>query len=216
MRTTRIRTRARSAVTAAACAFLLAGAGVILLATTGVVLLQTAASGCRRTAESGCGANHRQVPPSTDRAEPAASRTVPATSAQATSGTAPSPVPAIEAFARTYINWNAQNVSARMGLLSRASVGQARSELAMAAAETRSDPTLQQGGIANRGVVEAVARVAGRSSEYAVVTRESTTATNTAAYQGLAPAWHLALATVRLRDGPRGPRWVISGWQPEN
>ena len=51
-----------------------------------------------------------------------------------------------------------------------------------------------------------------RADQYAVVTRERTTATNTTAYRGLRPAWHLALATVTR---PRG-RWVVSGWQPEN
>ena len=40
-----------------------------------------------------------------------------------------------------------------------------------------------------------------------MVTRESTTATNTTAYQGLEPAWHLALATVtELQPG----RWVVA------
>jgi hypothetical protein len=46
-----------------------------------------------------------------------------------------------------------------------------------------------------------------------VVTREQTTATNTTAYEGLRPAWHVALATaVRMGDGT----WVLSRWQPES
>jgi hypothetical protein len=46
-----------------------------------------------------------------------------------------------------------------------------------------------------------------------VVTRESPSASNTTAYQGLRPAWHLALATaLELRTG----QWVLTGWQPEN
>jgi hypothetical protein len=53
----------------------------------------------------------------------------------------------------------------------------------------------------------------GQRNQYAVVTRERTTASNDGAYQGLAPAWHLTLATVtRLTDGG----WVVSAWQPEN
>jgi hypothetical protein len=36
---------------------------------------------------------------------------------------------------------------------------------------------------------------------------------NSTAYAGLAPAWHVAVATV-TEVAPR--RWVLSGWQPEN
>jgi hypothetical protein len=120
------------------------------------------------------------------------------------------------AFAEAYINWNAADVSAQMARLARASVGQARSELALAAAQTRGDTTLSQGGIANRGTVEAVAPLLGRSGRYVVVTRESTIATETDAYQGLAPAWHLTLATVTAIDSGGGRRWAVSGWQPES
>jgi hypothetical protein len=50
-------------------------------------------------------------------------------------------------------------------------------------------------------------------NQYVVVTLESTTATNTTAYQGLTPAWHVALATaIEQRPG----RWVVSAWRPEN
>lgn len=123
---------------------------------------------------------------------------------------------AISAFARVYINWNAEDVSARMARLARASVGQARSEMSLAAAETRADTTLRQGGIANLGEVEAVAPVRGRPGVYVVVTREATTSSVTTAYQGLSPAWHLTLATVQAQGQGRGRHWVLSGWQPEN
>ena len=66
----------------------------------------------------------------------------------------------------------------------------------LAAAQTGSDYELQRGGIANSGVVEAVAPLPGARAEYIVVTREQTTATATDAYQGLQPAWHVAIATV--------------------
>jgi hypothetical protein len=55
--------------------------------------------------------------------------------------------------------------------------------------------------------------VTGEHNVYAVVTRERTTATNTSAYQGLRPGWHVTLATVTEVDGWL---WTISGWQPEN
>jgi hypothetical protein len=55
--------------------------------------------------------------------------------------------------------------------------------------------------------------VLGHRYEYAVVTRERTTATDTSAYLGLRPAWHLTLATVSEQQGGG---WVLSDWQPEN
>ncbi|HEY3728397.1 MAG TPA: hypothetical protein VGL51_14565 [Solirubrobacteraceae bacterium] len=126
---------------------------------------------------------------------------------------ATSPVLAIDAFATAYINWTAQSVSRTMRALTRLTVGQARSEVSLAAAQTAQDYELKRGGIANSGLVEAIAPVLGHRDEYAVVTRERTTATNSTAYQGLRPAWHLALATVtRLRAG----QWVLSSWQPQN
>jgi hypothetical protein len=85
--------------------------------------------------------------------------------------------------------------------------------MTLAAAETADDYELRRGGIANNGAVEAVSPLSGQRDQYVVVTRESTTATNTTAYQGLSPAWHVALATVQQLPGGG---WVLSGWQPEN
>jgi hypothetical protein len=124
-----------------------------------------------------------------------------------------SAVQAVQVFTTSYINWTAQTVSGQLQALADVSVGQARSALSLAASQSARDYELRHGGIANSGVVEAVAPVVGHRYQYAVVTREQTTATNTNAYQGLAPAWHLALATVtRLTGG----LWVLSAWQPEN
>lgn len=122
-------------------------------------------------------------------------------------------IEAIRAFATEYINWTAQTVAGNMRSLASGSIGQARSAMALAAAQTAQDYELQRGGIANSGTVEAVAPLFGRRSRYAVVTRELTTAANTSVYQGLRPAWHLAIATVvQLTPG----RWVLSAWQSEN
>ncbi len=122
-------------------------------------------------------------------------------------------VAAIRAFATAYINWTADTVSGQMRVLASQSVGQARSAVELAAAQTAHDYELQRGGIANSGRVEAVAPLFAHRDEFVVVTRELTTATNTSAYQGLRPAWHLALATVlALAPG----RWVLSRWQPES
>jgi hypothetical protein len=139
----------------------------------------------------------------------------PAPPAQTVAGGAVSgsPVAAIRAFATAYVNWTAPTVAAQLRALAAGSVGQARSALALAAAQIASDYELTRGGVANSGTVEAVAPLLGHRSEYVVVTRELTTATNSTAYQGLRPGWHLALATVvELNPG----QWVLSGWQPES
>jgi len=124
-----------------------------------------------------------------------------------------SPVEAVEVFATTYINWTAATIASRLRLLAQASLGQARAAMTLAAGEAQRDGTLQRSGIANSGVVEAIGPVRGHADEYAVVTRELTTATNSTAYAGLAPTWHVALATVtRVPPG----LWVLSAWQPES
>jgi hypothetical protein len=138
----------------------------------------------------------------------------PAPPAQSVSdGGATSPVAAVQAFATTYINWNARTLVAQLRALAADSVGQARSAMALAASQTASDYELQRGGVQNSGTVEAVAPLAGQPNQYVVVTREQTSATNTSAYEGLSPAWHLALATVaEVSPG----RWALSAWQPES
>jgi hypothetical protein len=124
-----------------------------------------------------------------------------------------SAVEAVQVFTSTYINWTADTVSGRLQALAEVSVGQARSAMSLAASESARDYELQRGAIANSGVVEAIAPVLDQPDEYAVVTREQTTAGNTNAYRGLAPAWHLTLATVRRLTGGL---WVLSDWQPES
>jgi hypothetical protein len=124
-----------------------------------------------------------------------------------------SPVQAVQVFTDVYINWTAATVATHLRLLAEASVGQARSAMTLAAAQAGRDSDLQRGGIANSGTVEAIAPVTGEHNVYAVVTRERTTATKTTAYRGLAPGWHVTLATVvRVERG----LWTLSGWQPES
>lgn len=128
-------------------------------------------------------------------------------------GAAATPTATIEAFADTYINWTAQTVVAQLRTLAADSVGQARSAMTLAAAQTAGDYELQRGGVQNSGTVQAVAPLLGAHDQYVVVTREQTSATSTTAYQGLAPAWHLTLATV---SAVAPGEWVVSGWQPES
>jgi hypothetical protein len=119
---------------------------------------------------------------------------------------------AVRTFATAYINWTADTVAADMRALAARSVGQARSALELAAAQTASDYELRRGGIANSGTVESVAALPGAGRQFVVVTREWTTATNTTAYEGLRPAWHVALATVARVGGG----WAVSGWEPQS
>jgi hypothetical protein len=132
---------------------------------------------------------------------------------QSASGAAVTAPQAVHRFATAYINWTATTVAADERALAAQSIGQARSLTTLAGAQIAQDYELRRGGIANHGTVEAIAPLLGTRNRYVVATRELTTATNTSAYQGLRPAWHLALATVtQLSAG----RWVVSGWQPES
>ncbi len=123
----------------------------------------------------------------------------------------PTAVAVVRAFASVYINWTADDITARMRALAAASIGPARAATELAAAGTENDYELKRGGISNSGTVEAVAPLA--HDQYVVVTKELTTAANTTAYEGLRPAWHVALATVAE---PAPGQWVVSGWQPES
>jgi hypothetical protein len=140
-------------------------------------------------------------------------RPSPPAAPETVSAAAASQVQAIREFASAYINWTADDVAQRMRTLAAASVGQARSAMQLAAAQVAGDYELQQGGISNSGTVEAIAPLAGRQGVYVVVTHEATAAINTTQYQGLRPAWHVAVAQVtELSPG----RWAVSRWQPEN
>ncbi|MBV9806708.1 MAG: hypothetical protein JO286_05970 [Solirubrobacterales bacterium] len=169
-------------------------------------------------AAGGCGASHEHERPATRQSPLAQAQATheypsPSPPPQTAAAAAHAPIEAIRAFATAYINWDAQTVAADMRSLAAAAVGQARAAMILAAAETAGDYELQRGGIANRGTVEAIAPRPSRPREFIVVTLESTTATNTTAYQGLRPAWHVALATVAEQSPGQ---WVLSGWQPEN
>lgn len=182
---------------------------------TAIALAALAAASA--TAATGCGGDSAPRPSGEAAALRQAARTheypSPATAADAVTGGWPSAVSAVEAFATAYINWSFATVTAQMRALAQASVGQARAATALAAAETAGDYELHHGGISNHGTVEAIAPLAHHPDQYVVVTREQTTATDSAAYQGLRPAWHLALATVtRLAGG----QWVVSGWEPQS
>ena len=165
---------------------------------------------------AGCGATHHKAPPKRSKlAQAQATHEYPSPPPprQTAAGATSTAAQAVRAFATAYINWTAQTVAGDMASLAARSVGQARSAMILAAAQTADDYELQRGGIANHGTVEAVAPLPRKPNQYVVVTLESTSATNTTAYQGLRPAWHVALATVTEQQPGQ---WVLSGWQPEN
>jgi glucose/arabinose dehydrogenase len=165
---------------------------------------------------AGCGARHhtaRATPSKLAQAQATHEYPSPPSPPQTATGAKSTAAQAIRAFATAYINWTAQTVAGDMASLAARSVGQARSAMSLAAAQTADDYELKRGGIANQGTVEAVAPLPRHRDQYLVVTLESTSATNTTAYRGLRPAWHVALATVtELQPG----QWVLSAWQPEN
>jgi hypothetical protein len=196
-----------------AVAILIAIVGVIVGAAVGGCA-PLAASPPPRAAATSTPQASPTAPPSSALARAQATHEYPSPTPPAQSAPgSPSPVQAVAAFAIAYINWNARTVAGDMQALAGQSVGQARSAMELTAAQTGSDYELRRGGIANSGTVEAVAPLAGQRDRYAVVTRERTTASATDAYQGLQPAWHVAVATV-VRLGPG--RWVVTGWQPES
>ena len=188
----------RRAALALTCALIAAGCG---------------ATGDRRPVTTSSTAAPQTTSPAIAEAQATHERPSPPPPRQTATHTAPSATQAIRAFVTAYINWNARTVSADMRSLAARSIGQARAAMTLAAAETAGDYELQQGGIANSGTVEAVAPLAGHANEYVVVTQESTSASNTTAYQGLKAAWHVALATVQPMPGGG---WALSDWQPEN
>ena len=178
------------------------------------------ASGALAAGIGGCGFSTPGVPPSrpVKRTQMAVAQATheypgPAARPQRVIRGFASPVAAIVAFAGAYINWTAGTVAAQLRHLAQSSVGQARSAVALAAAQTGGDYELARDGIANSGQIEAIAPLGRHRRQYVVVTRELTTATATSAYQGLQPAWHVTVATV---TEPSPGEWVVTGWQPES
>jgi hypothetical protein len=176
---------------------------------------RNASSGPGRSSPAGLGSDPSGHSGHSGHSDPSGLGSGPSSPGPISETAGPSPVAGevVIAFATAYINWSARTVSADMRALAAQSIGQARSAMELAAGETGHDYELQRGGIANSGQVEAVAPLNGQDEQWAVVTRELTTATSSTAYEGLAPAWHVTVATVtELSSG----KWVVSGWQPES
>jgi len=124
---------------------------------------------CSMLVAAGCGATHRKASATASKlvqAEATHEYPSPAPPRQTSSQTAPTAIQAIHEFAAAYINWTAQTVAADMRSLAAQSIGQARSAMALAAAETAGDYELMRGGIANDGTVEAVSPLPGHENQY--------------------------------------------------
>lgn len=151
-------------------------------------------------------------PPTTDHLPPTTEHLSPPTHhLSAAKSLGPTPAAAIRAFGRLYTNWTAATVAGHLDRLARASTGEAASEMARAAQESRGDYELHRSGVFNRGTLEAVAVQPGHPGRYVVVTLESTGATSKQ-YAGLKPAFHVTLARVRRTAAG----WTVSAWLPQS
>lgn len=121
------------------------------------------------------------------------------------------PEAAVGTFARLYINWTATTVAAHLDRLAHSSSGEAASEMARAAQESRSDYELHRSGVFNRGTVESIAPQHGHPRRYVIVTLEATGATSKE-YAGLRPAFHVTLASVERTTAG----WTVSAWLPQS
>src|SRR5436305_3686932 len=99
-------------------------------------------SGLCALVAAGCGARHHHAPTTPSKLAQAAATheypsapPAPQTATDATS----TAVQAIRVFATAYINWTAQTVAGDMASLAARSVGQARSAMTLAAAQTADD-----------------------------------------------------------------------------
>lgn len=121
------------------------------------------------------------------------------------------PALAIERFAGLYINWTYRTLAAHRRQLADMAIGTAAAAQRRGAVESSHDYELAQGKVVNRGQLVAVApRRPGRVGDYVVVTRETTSGTDT--YDGLPPAYHVTLASVQAVPGG----YAISAWDPQN
>ena len=83
----------------------------------------------------------------------------------------------------------------------------------MQRARAAGDYELRRSGLANHGVVEAVAPAPAAPDAFVVVTLERTTSASPTYARNLPPAWHVTVAqTVELTPG----HWVVSSWQPQS
>lgn len=134
----------------------------------------------------------------------------PSSQAQAPDGVQPTPVKALEAFARLYVNWTYRTLTSDQRKLAAMSVGAARLAERQAAASSQADTTITRGHIYNTGQIVSVAPDLSQPGTWAIVTREQTGGNSE--YQGLQAAYHVTLAKLaHIQQG-----YVIESWSPES
>ncbi len=151
---------------------------------------------------------HPQPPAASANEVTVPTRPGPSRSALATA--APTQAKAIERFGDLYVNWRHDTLVNRQRELAAISIGEASSMQRRAAASTPADYELRRAKVANEGRIVALAPLRPpRHGVWVVVTHERTTGERT--YDGLAPAYHVTIATVRQLD----TGWVVSQWRPQ-
>jgi hypothetical protein len=120
------------------------------------------------------------------------------------------PVAALAAFARLYMNWDYRTLAGQQQTLAAMSVGPARLAEQQAAVSSRADGALSRGRIHNHGQVSAVAPSMNAGGVWVIVTREQTGGDSQ--YEGLPSSYHVTLArVVRVPGG-----YAVSEWLPQS
>jgi hypothetical protein len=119
------------------------------------------------------------------------------------------PVKALEAFARLYVNWTYRTLSTDQRTLAAMSVGPARLAELQAAATSRADTTIARGRISNTGQIVSVAPDLTHTGTWMVVTREQTGGGSE--YEGLQAAYHVTLAKLAIVPGG----YAVEAWLPQ-
>ncbi len=134
----------------------------------------------------------------------------PSSQAQGPADVQPTPVKALEAFARLYVNWTYRTLTGDQRQLAAMSVGAARLAERQAAASSQADTTIARGHIYNTGQIVSVAPDLSQPGTWVIVTREQTGGSSE--YQGLEAAYHVTLA--KLAHVQQG--YVIESWLPQS
>lgn len=130
-------------------------------------------------------------------------------SAQAPAVVQATPIKALEAFARLYVNWTYRTLTSNQRRLAAMSVGPARLAERQAATASHADTTISRGHIYNTGQIVSVAPDLSHTGTWVLVTREQTGGSSE--YEGLPAADHVTLA--KLASVPGG--YAVEAWLPQ-
>jgi hypothetical protein len=134
----------------------------------------------------------------------------PSSTAQTPSAVQKTPVEALEAFARLYVNWTYRTLTSNQHQLAAMAVGPARLAEQQAAASSRADTTIARAHIYNTGKIVSIAPDRAHTGMWVIVTREQTVGGSE--YQGLPAAYHVTIA--KLTNVPQG--FAVAEWSPQS